>query len=337
MRLSVLRPWGVAALYLLVHLGIAGCSGSQEDSEDPEASEENSQEGASNDEGNAAEAASNAPADGAGEGNAAATETANAAGSEGGNSTDSDLQEIISDVSGQEGQGAATNTPPVENAPPPVQNAQAAPANPAPAPAAAPAAPVATAGKGLPEMGSKMPYIVEPGDTLAKIAQKIYGNRDRWHDIQELSNLANPHRIYPGDVVYYQLSDDAVSFANTYESAPRSEVTASGNDTLASIAAKVTGKNINWRVIWRENGHIDTPDKLNAGTIVYYVNRGGAAAAQVEVKSVTIVAQTESQTEEVTAETVLYDVVEGDSQVSADEGDTGIIFTGLLMAFGSLT
>ena len=134
------------------------------------------------------------------------------------------------------------------------------------------------AGPGLPELGSKMAYIVESGDTLAKISEKIYGTRGRWQEIASLSGFPNPDLIYPGDVVYYQLTEEAVTFASTYEATPKQEVTAQAGDTLASISQAVFGSTKHWKAIWRQNGHIDDPFNLAAGTVVYYLATGTATA-----------------------------------------------------------
>ena len=73
------------------------------------------------------------------------------------------------------------------------------------------------AAPGLPELGSKMSYIVQKGDSLVKIAT-IYGNPTKWTEIANFTGLANPKLIYPGDVVYYQLTDQTLAFASAYES-----------------------------------------------------------------------------------------------------------------------
>ena len=74
------------------------------------------------------------------------------------------------------------------------------------------------AAPGLPELGSKMSYIVQKGDSLVKIATRIYGNPTKWTEIANFTGLANPKLIYPGDVVYYQLTDQTLAFASAYES-----------------------------------------------------------------------------------------------------------------------
>lgn len=146
------------------------------------------------------------------------------------------------------------------------------------APMAAPAAP------GLPEMGSKMSYVVQKGDTLAKIAQKVYGNASKWTEIASFTGIANPKLIYPGDVVYYQLSESTQAFASAYESMPRAEVQVQTGDTLSTIAGRVLGDSTLWKLIWRQNDNIDNPDKLVAGTTVFYIQPGAVSAAIDSVK-----------------------------------------------------
>jgi nucleoid-associated protein YgaU len=122
----------------------------------------------------------------------------------------------------------------------------------------------------LPEFGSKMPYIVQTGDTLAKISAKVYGQSNRWTDIAELSSLSNPSRIFPGDVIYYQLTEETLAFATSYESLPKQEVVVSAGDTLTSISSRVYGNSMDWKIIWRHNDNISNPDKLETGTVLVY-------------------------------------------------------------------
>ncbi|MCX6131345.1 MAG: LysM peptidoglycan-binding domain-containing protein, partial [Proteobacteria bacterium] len=122
------------------------------------------------------------------------------------------------------------------------------------------------AGPGLPEMGSKMSYIVQKGDTLAKISQRVYGDGSKWTEIANFTGLANPRLIYPGDVVYYQLTEQSMKFSSTYESVKRSEIQIQQGDTLATISGRVFGNSSLWKLIWRQNDRIDNPDRLTAGT-----------------------------------------------------------------------
>ena len=104
---------------------------------------------------------------------------------------------------------------------------------------------------GLPEMGAKLAYIVEKGDTLAKISEKVYGNASKWKELASLAGISNPNKIYPGEVIYYQLSAETSAFASSYESLGRSAITVVKGDTLAKISAKVYGTSSKWRAIWR--------------------------------------------------------------------------------------
>jgi nucleoid-associated protein YgaU len=44
-------------------------------------------------------------------------------------------------------------------------------------------------------------YKVVKGDTLARIARKLYGDGKRWPDIATANNLADPGRIRPGQIL----------------------------------------------------------------------------------------------------------------------------------------
>ena len=131
----------------------------------------------------------------------------------------------------------------------------------------------------LPELGSKMSYVVQAGDTLGKIAMKIYGDQSFWKEINDLSGLENPNLIYPGNVVYYRLTETTQSFAAAYENTPKGEVTVQQGDTLSTISAQVYGDQSHWQSIWRANDKIDNPDKLSVGEIVYFVDQGAVLAA----------------------------------------------------------
>jgi nucleoid-associated protein YgaU len=192
-----------------------------------------------------------------------------------------DLQEIITEMNGTKDGGKdaqAAAAAPAEGATPEAGTQTAAQAaTPAPSPSAQPQA--VASSSSLPESGSKMPYVVEAGDTLAKIATKIYGDQKKWRDIASLSGLDNPNHIYPGDLVYYSMDDSSKTFAGTYDSIKRAKETVREGDTLASIAQRVYGNSKFWKHIWRQNDNIENPDKLTAGMSVYYVEKGSVKTA----------------------------------------------------------
>lgn len=85
--------------------------------------------------------------------------------------------------------GAAWSTKTETDAPPPEEpKAEAAPAEEAPA-AAAPAEPAAPAAR---------KYTVVSGDTLFAIAERFYGDGNKYPQIAEASGIANPDLIHPG-------------------------------------------------------------------------------------------------------------------------------------------
>lgn len=196
-----------------------------------------------------------------------------------------DLQQIIEEMNTANNSQLPTNTGMANAAMDSGMNAgtnqaSAAPLDAAPA-AAGGGAPV---GPGLPELGSKMSYIVQKGDTLAKIAARIYGDSNKWTEIANFTGLANPRLIYPGDVVYYQLTEQSTQFASSYESVNRSEVQIQQGDTLASIAGRVFGNSSLWKLIWRHNDMIDNPDRLTAGTTLYYVDPASMASLMAKTE-----------------------------------------------------
>ena len=202
----------------------------------------------------------------------------NPAGQETGAADTAEVQAMINDMGGN----AASGATPEAGAPiaevPPANGEAVAPDAPAVAPATPSAAPVARVA-GIPEMGSKMAYVIEAGDTLGKIATRVYGDQKRWKDISNLSGLSNPNQVYPGDVVYYSLDEVSAQFAATYEGIARSKEIVRQGDSLASIAKRVYGSSRSWRHIWRQNDNIDNPDKLTVGMTVFYVNKDAIKTA----------------------------------------------------------
>ncbi len=124
------------------------------------------------------------------------------------------------------------------------------------------------AAPGLPELGSKMSYIVKRGDTLSKIANKVYGNSGKWKELAEHSNIKNPNKIFPGEIIYYQLSQESLAFAKEYENLSQEVVQVKTGDTLAKIALKVYGSEYLWSYVWRQI-KTDNPDKLEIGSKLY--------------------------------------------------------------------
>jgi len=125
---------------------------------------------------------------------------------------------------------------------------------------------------GLPESGSKMAYVVVKGDSLSKIALRVFSDKTRWKELASASAMKHPNLIYPGDVVYYQLDKSSLQFAKNYESLRKEETTVKEGETLSQVSKRVYGNGDQWRVLWRYNDQINDPTHLKAGDPVYYVS-----------------------------------------------------------------
>ncbi len=305
MRIKFTRIWCVALLYAFAHLFSVGCSSSkQEEDGDLEASEQGNQaeeggeegnEEGANEEGvegeeNTAQANNEEGINEEGNGEEGddvanvGNEEQGAEGEMNSEQTNRELEDIIASQNGNTGNAAAN----VGNAAPAVPEEAAveeAPATETAEAAPAEAAPVAKASPALPEMGSKMPYIVRSGETLAKIATKVYGKADKWNEMAELTSLRNANRVRPGDVVYYRLSEETLAFASAYEATPRVEMKIQTGDSLSGIAQRVYGSPLDWKSIWRQNDNIMNPDSLEVGQTISYLSPENLSAALKYAKS----------------------------------------------------
>lgn len=101
-------------------------------------------------------------------------------------------------------------------------------------------------------------YVVVRGDSLSKIAKKIYGDFHRWKDILKMNpSIKNPSRIFPGKVLAYVAdTESAQAFAEKYKESEKQSVltkTIKTGDTLAGIALESLGDMGFWRYIWFKN------------------------------------------------------------------------------------
>jgi|GEM_PF-3940543 len=130
----------------------------------------------------------------------------------------------------------------------------------------------APASLGLPEFGSKMPYVIQSGDTLSVVAKKIFGDSGKWKDIAELSGIKNANLVYPGEIVYYQLNEKSLEYAEVElkkEKAVEFTVVVKKGDTLSKIAQEYYGSSQGWTGIWQNNSQVKNPDNLELGTLIY--------------------------------------------------------------------
>jgi GH25 family lysozyme M1 (1,4-beta-N-acetylmuramidase) len=95
-------------------------------------------------------------------------------------------------------------------------------------------------------------YTVQPGDTLSAIAQR---HGTTWQELARINNLANPDRIFPGQVL--ALTGAAPPQAGRFHTVQR-------GDTLSAIAQR---NGTTWRELARING-IANPDRIFPGQVI---------------------------------------------------------------------
>ena len=118
---------------------------------------------------------------------------------------------------------------------------------------------------------SKKPYIVMPGDTLASIAQEIYGSAAEWKKLAALNSLQNPDKIFPGDLIYFEENEKSKGFSKALASTNQKSIQVQKGDTLSGISLKLLGHSSYWKTIWRLNrDKISDPNKIQAGLNISY-------------------------------------------------------------------
>jgi len=127
--------------------------------------------------------------------------------------------------------------------------------------------------------GDQATYVVQSGDTLARIASRIYGNFSNWQAIASANGLNAPYVIFPGDELRYPLSNaKAKSFASKTQQSRKTIVVRQG-DTLSTLAEQVFGSPYSWKVFLSYNkDKISNPHRIPAGLKLAYVDIGGGHA-----------------------------------------------------------
>lgn len=116
-----------------------------------------------------------------------------------------------------------------------------------------------------PVFTSVVSYVVEPGDTLKKIAAKFYGSRDYWTKIyaDNAGSIADPNRIYPGQVLFICLTGNP---GEEKDVAAGEIYTVQPGDSLWKIAKRIYGKGLLYARIYEANREvIANPKSLRVG------------------------------------------------------------------------
>lgn len=115
--------------------------------------------------------------------------------------------------------------------------------------------------------GEMRTYKVRRGDTLMKIAFKLYGDIDRWKDLKNWNqaSIQQVSKLEPGTELTYA---DEGEF--TVEKHDQSYLIKTG-DTLGGIAKNVYGKTNKWKKLQKYNARlIKNPNRIFAGFTLYY-------------------------------------------------------------------
>lgn len=98
-------------------------------------------------------------------------------------------------------------------------------------------------------------YTVQTGDSLWGIAQKFYGNGNRYSEIASANDIANPDLIYAGEVLKIPGNTNTVTY------------TVKAGDNLSTIAARY---GMNWKTLYEMNRSVigSNPNLIHPGQIL---------------------------------------------------------------------
>lgn len=111
-------------------------------------------------------------------------------------------------------------------------------------------------------------YTVKPGDTLMKVAFHLYGDVERWKELQELNReaLKGGEHLRKGMKLRYEVPSEPFvldEHAKVYE--------IKKGDTLAGIADEVYGRKMKYKKLQGYNKKlIKNPNRIFAGFTIYY-------------------------------------------------------------------
>jgi len=118
--------------------------------------------------------------------------------------------------------------------------------------------------------------VVEQGDSLWKIAERVYGDGYKWTEIAELNELNNPGLLFVGEelllpkIEKVAIADEGGSIQKERVlSGEEVEYTVEKNDSLWKIAVKFYEDGYRWSEIYEDNKEkIFNPNGLEIGMIL---------------------------------------------------------------------
>lgn len=100
------------------------------------------------------------------------------------------------------------------------------------------------------EQTSSSEYTVEQGDSLSKIAEKLYGEKETWPVISRVNKIANPNIIHVGTILEIPSKDAADDIK---EQMTQTKYEVQEGDTVFIVAEKMYGNGALWPTIASAN------------------------------------------------------------------------------------
>lgn len=117
-------------------------------------------------------------------------------------------------------------------------------------------------------------YVARPGDTLASVSQKIYG-QDKTEELKKINSTFARREMKTGDKVYYnspQRPNDETTVQTYYEDmglSPEIYLSQPG-DNIRTVAKTLLGHENSWKEIWATNLDVESKGELPEGTRLRY-------------------------------------------------------------------
>lgn len=113
-------------------------------------------------------------------------------------------------------------------------------------------------------------YVVKKGDSLWKIASQKYGDGNKWVQIADANNIANPGVIHSGIVLKLpEIKGPELAAADTAEPVEAKQYQVVKGDNLWDLAVSQCGDGFKWTEIWKANQNtISNPGKIEIGMML---------------------------------------------------------------------
>lgn len=112
-------------------------------------------------------------------------------------------------------------------------------------------------------------YTVQSGDSMQRIAQRVYGDANKWRAIATANPLVDPLKLRLGMKLNLPTLDEAAALEEPAGPAPSQTVkyTVRPNDSLSKIAQQFYGDANKWRTIYNANKRLlrNNPNNLRVG------------------------------------------------------------------------